>query len=196
LPNPAGRGLIYAMLNALPMQRRKGYRKGQSTIEYLMTYGFAFFVIVLVLALLFGLVLPALKAPETCQFSQPGFSCSTKAHAIFNDAGAVSLALQLDNQQGKEITVEKVACIQMSPGNVERSFAESNGVGPSESALKSGASMELLVPCVGEDGSALDLAAGSDFQGSFALVYKYKNDLPTAPSRLAVATLSGAIQEG
>jgi hypothetical protein len=52
----------------------KGQRKGQAVMEYLITYGLALFVILIVLAILVAVVLPQLKAPESCQFSQPGFS--------------------------------------------------------------------------------------------------------------------------
>src|SRR5271157_5545631 len=99
----------------------KGNKRGQAVMEYLITYGLALFVILIVLAILVAVVLPQLKAPESCQFSQPGFSCSTKQEVIVSSStdNTVTAIIQLDNQQGRDIELLGVACTGLAPGNVD-----------------------------------------------------------------------------
>ncbi len=178
---------------------RRRYFKGQSTLEYLMTYGFAFFVIVFVLAVLFAIVLPALRPPESCQFTQT-FSCSQKQHAIFaeGDTNTIKVAFQLDNQ-GKGVNILKIVCADEPAGNIDRTFVDDYGSAPSgteKDELGPGASSEYLRTCVDGNGDELSMSPNSNFQGSIAVLYEFENDLATAPDRLAVATLSGIVQEG
>ena len=91
-------------------------------MEYLITYGLALFVILIVLAILVAVVLPSLQAPETCQFTQPGFSCTTKKHVLVADVdNNIRILFQLDNQQGRGVTVTGVLCSSGAPANIEKS---------------------------------------------------------------------------
>jgi hypothetical protein len=182
-----------------------GYKKGQAVMEYLITYGLALFVILIVLAILVAVVLPSLRAPETCQFTQPGFTCNVKPHVLVADNDDnVRIVFQLDNTQGKAVNVLGVSCITTSPGNVRKSdidplpgYPDGKVMAAGESITIGGlgADIEEEMDCMEEDGSTQTvLAPNSDYQGVIAVKYKFQNDVPGAPDRLAVATVTGTVQ--
>jgi tRNA-binding EMAP/Myf-like protein len=178
-----------------------GKKKGQAVMEYLITYGLALFVILIVLAILVAVVLPSLKAPETCQFTQPGFTCNQKPHTLVADSGNnVRMLFQLDNAQGKSVVVKGVLCSVAPPGNVRKTDIE---LLASERPLASGESVTIGGPnaqitdeaeCKNEDGTTVKLAPNSNFRGSLGVLYRFSEDQPDAPDRLAVATVSGTVQ--
>lgn len=181
-----------------------GFKKGQAVMEYLITYGLALFVILIVLAILVAVVLPSLQAPETCQFTQPGFGCSTKKHVLVADSSNnVRVLFQLDNQQGKSVEILDVMCSSAGPANVRKSdvdsadpsaFVEQMAAGTSRSFGGSASDLTEEIPCYDEQGNQLTLTAGSAFKGSLAVVYRFTEDVPSAPTRLAVATVTGNVQ--
>ncbi|MFH0737289.1 MAG: hypothetical protein V1827_01415 [Candidatus Micrarchaeota archaeon] len=176
---------------------RSGSMKGQAMMEYLMTYGLALFVILIVLAILVAVVLPSLKAPDTCQFTQPGFTCNQKAHSIVaaDVSNDVRLIFQLDNAQGKSIEVKGVLCTSAPTGNVDK-----DDVTPFTAVKQMSAGQSIVfgstgdeVPCYTEGTTTVvKLAPNSNFKGSLAVVYRFEDDL--GPDRLAVATVTGAVQ--
>jgi len=184
-----------------------GYKKGQAVMEYLITYGLALFVILIVLAILVAVVLPSLQAPETCQFTQPGFGCSTKKHVVVSDINnEVNILFQLDNHQGKSVIITDVMCSTATPGDVRKSdlairdpdaIAPANGqmsAGSTKSFGGTGADLPAEIPCYDESGNLLILTSGSNFKGSLAVTYRFSEDVPGAPERLAVATVTGNTQ--
>ena len=193
-------------LSASPFGRRAF--KGQAIMEYLITYGLALFVILIVLAILVAVVLPSLKAPETCQFTQPGFTCNQKPHVLVADSGNnVHILFQLDNTQGKSVVLQEVLCTTAPTGNIRKSDVDSNGVtlstpvpmasGESKSlgdAVKS--DIKVQVDCKNEDGTSVKLSPNSNFKGTLAVVYSFADDVPGAPPRLATATVTGSVQAG
>ncbi len=182
------------------MNALKGSAKGQAVMEYLITYGLALFVILIVLAILVAVVLPQLKAPENCQFSQPGFGCSTKKHVIVSDTAndnVVTAIIQLDNQQGREIDIHGVLCSSDVPGNINAAtFTSANSfVDTSVGSMNTGASTPVTLDCVEPDGeNQVSLAPGATFKGSIAVLYGYQDEVAGAPQRLAIATITGTAQ--
>ncbi len=183
------------------MDGLKGNMRGQAVMEYLITYGLALFVILIVLAILVAVVLPQLKAPESCQFTQPGFGCSTKQHVIVSDTAnnnAVTAIVQLDNQQGRGINLYGVLCSSDVAGNINSGTFTTAGsyVDTTVTAMNAGASTPLTLKCVGLDGQRVSLAPGSTFKGSIAVLYGYQDEVlaPGVPHRLAVATITGSAQ--
>lgn len=178
----------------------KGSAKGQAVMEYLITYGLALFVILIVLAILVAVVLPQLKAPENCQFSQPGFSCSTKKHVIVSDTAnnnLVTAIVQLDNQQDKGINIYGVLCSSDVPGNINTATFTSAGsfVDTSVTSMNAGASTPVTLNCVEPAGQQqVSLAPGATFKGSIAVLYGFQDEVTGAPARLAIATITGTAQ--
>ncbi|MBN1169835.1 hypothetical protein JXA56_02330 [Candidatus Micrarchaeota archaeon] len=178
------------------------HKKGQAVMEYLITYGLALFVILIVLAILVAVVLPSLQAPETCQFNQPGFGCSTKNHVLVSDQNnQVKLIFQLDNQQGKSVIITGVLCSSEATGDIRREDFDNglmiNKPMPSGSSISigaTGAEIAQEVICVDGAGNPVMLAAGSNFKGALAIKYKFSDEVPGAPERIAIATLIGNTQ--
>jgi hypothetical protein len=173
-------------------------RRGQAVMEYLITYGLALFVILIVLAILVAVVLPNLRAPETCQFTQPGFSCNQKQHAIIADTNNdVRLVFQLDNTQGKSVIVKGVICSTEAPGNIKKDDIETmlttQQLAAGESTIF-GATVGNELECVGSDGTTtVQLAPNSNFQGSIGILYTFPDDI-SGIDRLAVASVAGVVQ--
>jgi len=178
-----------------------GYFKGQAVMEYLITYGLALFVILIVLAILVAVVLPSLKAPETCQFTQPGFTCNQRPHTLVADSSNnVRLLFQLDNTQGKSVVVQGVICTEAPAGNVRKTdidaFATPRPMAAGESMTLGGPSADVTsdIECESADGTTVKLAPNSNFRGSLGVLYRFSEDQPDAPDRLAVATVTGSVQ--
>lgn len=177
-------------------------------MEYLITYGLALFVILIVLAILVAVVLPSLQAPETCQFTQPGFACNSRPHAMISGSDdKVRILFQLDNNHGKGVDVIGISCISTSTGNVRTTDVEeltegiermapgsTRSVGSESDDPTERSDIAQKIQCVGEDGMPLELPPNSAFKGTLAITYKFSEDVPGAPTRLAVATVSGTTQ--
>jgi hypothetical protein len=186
--------------------KKQGYKKGQAIMEYLITYGLALFVILVVLAILVAVVLPSLQAPTACQFTQPGFTCNQKDHVLVADSGNnVRIQFQLDNTQGKGVRITGILCSTAAPGNIRKTDVSANGLtlapakvmasGQSITVGSSGSDVTTEIDCVKEDGTAVVLAPASNFKGTLAVTYNFQEEVPDAPERLAVATVSGSVIE-
>src|SRR3989338_11413651 len=80
-------------------------KRGQAALEFLMTYGWAFLVVLVVLGTLtyFGILNPSFLLPEKCQL-QLGLYC--RDHRIDADNRAISL--KLENGMGKGIIITRI----------------------------------------------------------------------------------------
>ncbi|NYZ74364.1 hypothetical protein H0O00_04435, partial [Candidatus Micrarchaeota archaeon] len=141
----------------------------------------------------------SLKAPDMCQFTQPGFNCNQKQHVLVADTDSnVRLIFQLDNSQGRPVKVLGVLCTDETSANVNKAAVTPLPGG--EVPLASGQSHQFgnstsQVPCMKADGTTnVVLTSGSSFKGTLAVVYRFEDEVSDAPSRLAVATLSGTVQ--
>lgn len=183
-------------------RKGKGGLRGQAVMEYLITYGLALFVILIVLALLVAIVLPSLRAPESCQFTQPGFTCNQRPHTVVADNdNNVRLLFQLDNTQGKSVVVKGVLCSAAPTGNIRKTDIDDPAftdrpMAAGESVTVGGPTAQVTteVECVNEDTTDLKLAPNSNFRGTLAVLYRFSEDQPDAPDRLAVATVTGTVQ--
>ena len=59
-------------------------------MEYLITYGLALLVILVVLGILFAVVFPMLKAPADCKFSDTTFSCDQQDRRFWSPIRATT----------------------------------------------------------------------------------------------------------
>ncbi len=161
--------------------------KGQAAMEYLMTYGWAILVIVIVLAVL--MFLNPFKAPETCLFQQPGFSCSEAMPQVYTDGTNTFVSMQLFNKFGQNVKIHKVVCTTSALGDVQYSYEGTEFADPDN--IGAGASKKYLeIPCVKADGTAqLNLNANSDFKGVISIWYNFDNDPDENIKRQASATL-------
>jgi hypothetical protein len=160
-------------------------------MEYLMTYGWAILVIVIVLALL-AFFLPRLtQVPEVCEFSQPGFSCSTNPAIIMNSStNEVVAEFNLQNGKGQEVNVSKVLCTTAAFADSNYSFA--TPVPAAQQTVPAGSSVKMSAVCSDVNGNPITLSPNSGFQGTLVVYYNYVNDVTTVP-RPADAVLTGTV---
>lgn len=162
-------------------------------MEYLMTYGWAILVIVIVLAVLVFYLPRLVKPPEMCLFESPGFSCNDPPAVIVADANTneVRALFVLRNEQGRTVNVTGVLCTTASSGDISKGIAQSTG----DIRLAAGATEDFEVDCLDANGDPVVMNPNSDFRGSIAIVYSHVPEVPGAPSRLAKAGLTGTVVE-
>ncbi len=175
-------------------------KKGQAAMEYLMTYGWAILIIVIVLAILMY-YFTSIKPPETCIFAQPGFRCDVKKPVIVSEDGTndVYVIFRLDNQQGQSVIIKGYLCTTKSAGDVKKAdFYTVSGIDP----IPSGGSFEFSeentdfgakVYCVDDTGATVVMTPNSDFKGTLGILYNYHQEVSGAPERMATATLTGTV---
>ena len=83
-------------------------KRGQSAMEYLMTYGWAILVIIIVIAVLFyiGVLNPRNVTPTSCTFP-PGISCSS--FKLIEDG---TLKLTIGQATGHRMRIINISCTQ------------------------------------------------------------------------------------
>ncbi|MFA5382322.1 MAG: hypothetical protein WC356_04090 [Candidatus Micrarchaeia archaeon] len=84
-------------------------KKGQAAMEYLMTYGWALLVIVIVLALLLIILGGYVQGTPSCLFEEAGFVCN-EVTPIMDTSGIVYG--QFQHSLSEPITITRVACVQ------------------------------------------------------------------------------------
>lgn len=169
--------------------RNKSARRGQAAMEYLMTYGWAILVIVIVLAVLAYFLPKLTKTPEVCQFTQPGFSCSENPALVLNN-GQVVAQFNLQNGKGQTINVSRVLCTTTTLTEANKTYA--TAVDLASSNVPAGASARLNATCVDKGGNPISQNPNSDFRGIIVIYYNYQNDVTTV-ERPADAVLTGTV---
>jgi len=119
-------------------------RKGQAALEFLMTYGWAILVVLVVIGALayFGVLNPDSLVPDKCTLTT-GISCDD--HQIIGGAPPDGkIHLSLGNGQGRQIGIDEVRAIQVGDTSVE-CF---NGT---DQIIKNGASTVFILEGAGCD---------------------------------------------
>ncbi|MFH0927757.1 MAG: hypothetical protein V1822_04215 [Candidatus Micrarchaeota archaeon] len=167
------------------------YMKGQSAMEYLMTYGWALLVIVIVIAVL--MFIRPFGAPESCIFKSPGFTC--EGHRIFGDTSAYkdTIRATVKNAQQQAIKDVDAVCMRGSaspPAAVAWTTLSTTTVphGESIGLLENGAH------CYNEDGTTATIFTGEDFAGTLYLRFRFRDEPSTIPQKIAVAGVIGRAQ--
>jgi len=196
--------------NGARMPKAGGYRKGQAMMEYLMTYGLALFIIVVVIGILVAVVLPMLNPPDSCNFTQPGFSCK-KVMVADKTSGNTEIIFQINNEAGRGVSLYKVLCTEAPVGNVQSTMMtvgtytwaasdQTNGypiaAGGSKSYGSAQSDQTQKITCLKQDNTPVTLAVNSNFKGTLAVEFKYDDDVAGAPHRIATATVTGSVIQG
>lgn len=171
--------------------------KGQAAMEYLMTYGLALFVIVIVLAFLAFFLPSLIKTPPSCLFSQQGLGCAKHVIVYNKTSGVDMVIMSFENNLGQTIKLEKVACTNVGAGEITKELINSIGadIPADQQNMNSGTSKKLIVPCKDKNGNPISNGPNTDFKGYVAITYKYADDIEGAPSRVAIATITGQVVE-
>ena len=142
-------------------------------MEYLMTYGWALLVIVIVIAIL--LIMNPFSAPQSCKFDQIGFACNNMA---VTTTGALLGSITNGNNNG--IKIIKVEC--MKPNTQPSNPTNTGGT---VVARQANYEIPAGITCVGASG-----AKGADYSGKIWVYYANDEDnQATYPVRIASANI-------
>ncbi|PIN83740.1 hypothetical protein COV61_02235 [Candidatus Micrarchaeota archaeon CG11_big_fil_rev_8_21_14_0_20_47_5] len=161
--------------------------KGQAAMEYLMTYGWAVLVIVIVIAALFSFT-SFFKVGEQCLFSQKTFSCSDPSPQVLSPDGKIIFTLKNLGQKG--VTIHSLACIT-EDSEVPTAFTTI----PGGELIPTGSAQtfsDVDYKCK-RNGGALELTAGSEFRGKLIVKYNYENEPAEYSQRQADASLTATV---
>ena len=127
-------------------------KKGQAAMEFLMTYGWAILVVLVVIGALsyFGVLSPSTLLPEKCTFP---VSVSCLDHSV----AASSITIVLQNGAGRDMTVRSLDAVSDALGGAGGSGTSNNqcitALGASGQSIANGASVSFtLSTAVGVNG--------------------------------------------
>ena len=162
-------------------------KKGQAAMEYLMTYGWALLVIVIVLALLLVILGGYVQGTPSCLFEEAGFVCN-EVTPIMDVNG--SLYGKFQHAQNEPINLYRVGCVEGQVNKNDVNWIETVNLVGTPLEISPRASMKFgdldmlpaaLVgdgtPCYDASGVALTgLSPGSQVRGQLWIEYNYKSD--------------------
>jgi len=157
--------------------------KGQAAMEYLMTYGWALLVIVIVIAIL--LIMNPFSAPQSCKFDQIGFACD---NAVVTATGGF-LLMGITNGNNNAINVTDVQCTSSkstsAPPPMAAGFAANTVIARQGTLMINKTSPRTTgTKCTGAS-----TTAGTDFSGKIWIFYKNIEDGADYPLRTASANI-------
>jgi len=149
-------------------------------MEYLMTYGWALLVIVIVIAIL--LIMNPFSAPQSCKFDQIGFACD---NAVIRASDGV-LLMGITNGNNNAINVTGVVCTSVKSSAVPSNPGNLNVIVARQASLM----MNLTSPAAnGIKCTGAPTTAGADFSGKIWIFYKNTEDGADYPTRTASANI-------
>jgi hypothetical protein len=159
-------------------------------MEFLMTYGWAILVIVIVIAALFylGVMNPARMTPTSCTL-RPGFSCSS----FKLESGTGNLNLKLGQASGHPIFIKAIKCTQETVPNTA-SLANNIPVPQGEMREITGGISGNIVQCLDASGNPLpasDTQVGSLYKGKLYILYQ---EIDTGTDRLIIGDIAARFE--
>jgi len=172
-------------------------------MEYLMTYGWALLVIVIVIAVLMWI--NPFKAPEQCIFDQAGFTCSgPRMIANYTVSGVTTnnvLFADITNGNQKAIKINAIACVQ-GRSNPKATWQEDSHftVDGNKSLEYQGlfnigsyptdSSVTKNTRCYKDwNGASLPPGSNQDFSGRLYVAYKFADEPDAIPSKVVGANV-------
>jgi len=167
------------------------FRKGQTAMEYLMTYGWAILVIMVVLAVLFylGILNPRGITPTQCSFPA-GLTCIT--WKLYTTGG---LYLKIGQGTGRTINITGVVCTMNSSyvpgGTIYYNPQPTNQIlVPSASQAviaDTAAGLNLNINCTNEQGQLITGTIGDSYNGKLYVNY---TETDTGLQRITTGSIS------
>ncbi len=147
----------------------KRKRKGQAALEFLMTYGWAFLVILIVIGafVYFDVLNPAGLVPARCSFPA-GFSCSE-----FGVSESNGVQFVMVNRQGYSVQIENVTVTTSAtsdPLEIQCDGTTTDTNDPVTSGDRIIEGRHLLYEC--EFTSGTEYVAGERFQGDIIVKFR------------------------
>lgn len=170
-------------------------RKAQAAMEYLITYGWAVLIMLVVVGVLFYLGLFTQNPVATCTFQNAGFSCYSYKLTSNNGSGVGGLIIDLAQGTGHDIKVVGFNCTTNNAFTVtDFDAATSNVTIPTGSHSMLNGSITNLIPfaCYKPDGSKLETPdAQSFYKGK---IYIHYWDLETNMDHKVAGDISGRVE--
>ena len=161
-------------------KKLNGKSRGQAAMEYLMTYGWALLVIVIVIFIL--LFINPLKPHEGCRFDTIGFTCT----APLVDSNG-TLYLSFTNGNSNNIEIHAINC---TTDRTTKPPASSDTMSVN---LQRQEPYSLKIQCYDAKGGKLQPSAGSDFTGRLWVFYRNEEDGTNYPMRSTSATVTTTV---
>lgn len=160
--------------------------KAQAAMEYLMTYGWALLVIVIVIAILVSLNL--FSAPQGCSFERPGFTCGSP---VIDTNGKLFLPLTNANPNniklvGVVCTADKVQEAPSAPASGQPGYFNEQMIYKQSTYEVSNGT---YAPSCTKGGALFSGPAGTEFSGKVWVFYKNEEDGTGYPTRTVSANL-------
>ena len=145
-------------------------RKAQAAMEFLMTYGWAILVVLVVIGALayFGVLNPTRLLPPKCTFPT-GINCRD---FVVSDSGE-SITVKLINGMGRDIYIRSLEAVPQA-GNTAASGTcmQDYGAG-SEQIIANGQSIDITVDCAAAGETITSTAADAKYRWDLNLVMFY-----------------------
>ncbi|MFA5105664.1 MAG: hypothetical protein WC506_01765 [Candidatus Micrarchaeia archaeon] len=153
-------------------------RKGQAAMEYLMTYGWALLVIVIVISVL---LLLNIGPSAQCNLDDAAIRCDQTLPVIAKDLGGNQLMyVVINNGKSNAINVTGIQCSKDSAAAVATYVQLNPGV-----FIPAGSKSAINFTCA----DAAGVQQGNSFSGKLYVQYKGEND----PAGFPAHTTSGGI---
>ena len=146
-------------------------------MEYLMTYGWALLVIVIVIAIL--LIINPFSAPQGCRFDDLEFGCS---NLVVNGAG--QLFMRISNNKNNAIGITQIGCTYDKQPEPNARYMQSVG----QIIIPRQGYQDLLgeVPCE----LSAPLQPGQEFSGKVWIYYANEEDPAGYPMHITSASFT------
>jgi len=169
-----------------------GFKKAQTAMEYLTTYGWAILIMIVVVAVLFYLGVLSPQTPTYCNFPA-GFSCVSYQLS----AGTGKLYLVVGQATGRTIVVKGINCTQNTSQDFAINGVITYGADENQVVIASGNKAVLSTPndasrkwlnisCVDADGKVSGATFGAVYNGRIYIKY-YEPE--TRMTRVVVGTI-------
>ncbi len=147
------------------------FAKAQAAMEYLMTYGWAILVIVIVLAALLYLGVFTPKPPEFCQMP-PGLGCTS----AYLDSSTDELSITIYNSFQKDMTVIALGCTDQDGATYTCTVDMCGAAYPPDGAtIPRGSGKKFTLPCYYEN-EAVDFSNGETYIGKVNIKYYFSDE--------------------
>jgi uncharacterized protein (UPF0333 family) len=175
----------------------KGNKKGQAALEYLMTYGWAILVIVIVLGILL-LLFTNMSRVEKCLVTPQGFTCGNANPIIAAPAngGDLSAYIKFQNGQADSVKITRVLCIKGAEPSDMTVFNGKGDLSSMVEVLPGSSYTGNSVPCYDSTGTLAKSNVNQPFTGVVLVYYKLGDDIGgDAPSRKAIMSISSTVTQ-
>ena len=171
-------------------------RRAQAAMEYLITYGWAILIMLVVVGVLFYLGVFSPRGVSGCSFQSPGFTCYAYKLTA-NTSGASGLILDLGQATGHDIKVIGFNCTTAETWRVSdfspTGLNANNVTVPSGSHKPlNGTTTPMPLPCWKADGSMI--GPGDADQYYKGKIYIHYIDLETNMDHKVTGDISGRIE--